>query len=114
MRSRFILPDHPQVVNAVGAVAGSVIIDREAIVYVQEKGDKRSYMVRTDEDTTSFMKSQDALTFAEKMAVQSARDGANRAGTVNPQIFVNKTNEAGLRRVRARAVGNPKLSEELG
>ncbi len=114
MRSRFILPDHPHVANAVGAVAGSVIIDREAIVYVQESKDSRSYMVRVEDNTTSFMESEDAMVYAEKMAVQSAREGANRAGTVQPQIFVDKKNEAGLKRVQARAVGNPKLSEELG
>ena len=114
MRSRFILPDNPHVANAVGAVAGSVIIDKEAIVYVQESEDKRAYMVRIEEETCSFMESDDAMLYAEKMAVKYAREGASKAGTQQPQIFVNKINEGGLQRVQVRAVGNPKLSEELG
>ncbi len=114
LHTRFILPSHPHVANAVGAVAGSVIVEKEAIIYVQETKGKRAFIVRFEGETTSFKDSEDAFVYAEKMAVRAARFGANEAGAINPQVQVQRLTEGALQRIQARAVGNPRLSEEWG
>ncbi len=114
LHTRFILPSHPHVANAVGAVAGSVIVEKEAIIYVQETQDKRVFIVRFEGETTSFKQSEDAFVYAEKMALKSARHGANEAGAVDPQVQVQRLTEGALQRIQVRAVGNPRLSEEWG
>lgn len=114
LHTRFILPSHPHVANAVGAVAGSVIVEKEAIIYVQETQDKRVFIVRFEGETTSFKQSEDAFVYAEKMALKSARHGANEAGADDPQVQVQRLTEGALQRIQVRAVGNPRLSEEWG
>lgn len=114
LHTRFILPSHPHVANAVGAVAGSVIVEKEAIIYVQETQDKRAFMVRFEGETTSFKESEDAFVYAEKMAIRAARNGANEAGALDPQVQIQRFTEGALQRIQARAVGNPRLSEEWG
>jgi len=114
LHTRFILPSHPHVANAVGAVAGSVIVEKEAIIYVQETQDKRVFIVRFEGETTSFKQSEDAFVYAEKMALKSAKHGANEAGAVDPQVQVQRLTEGALQRIQVRAVGNPRLSEEWG
>ncbi|HMB30659.1 MAG TPA: hydantoinase/oxoprolinase family protein, partial [Desulfohalobiaceae bacterium] len=114
LHTRFILPSHPHVANAVGAVAGSVIVEKEAIIYVQETQDKRVFIVRFEGETSSFKQSEDAFVYAEKMALKSARHGANEAGAVDPQVQVQRLTEGALQRIQVRAVGNPRLSEEWG
>lgn len=112
LHARFVLPSHPHVANAVGAVAGSVIVDKEAIVYVQETERKRSYVVQFEGEASFFKESDDALRFAEKIVAKSALNAANEAGADSPQVETQKNIEGGLKRVTARAVGNPKLSEQ--
>ncbi len=113
LHAKFILPPNPHVANAVGAVAGSVIIDKEAIVYVQETVEKRAFIVRFEGETTSFKESEDALEYAKKVAVQTAREAAFNAGAEKPQVEVKEYTEGSLQRIRVRAVGNPKLSEQF-
>jgi N-methylhydantoinase A/oxoprolinase/acetone carboxylase beta subunit len=114
LHTRFVLPPHPHVANAVGAVAGSVIVDKEALVYVQETDEARSYVVQLEGETTTFMESQDALEYAESRVSGTAREAAENAGAESPQIQVQRNTEGALQRIRARAVGNPRLSEQFG
>jgi N-methylhydantoinase A/oxoprolinase/acetone carboxylase beta subunit len=114
LHTRFELPSHPHVANAVGAVAGSVVVDKEALVYVQETDEARAFVVQLEGETATFSESEDALEYAEKRVSATARESAENAGADTPQVQVHKRTEGALQRIQARAVGNPRLSEQFG
>ncbi len=114
LNSGFVLPDHPEVANAVGAVAGSVIVDKEALIYLKESDSSRSYIVQFEGEKTAFKEAEEAMAFAERKAGRTARIAAEEAGADNPGVKVNRKIEGTLQRIQARAVGNPKLSEQFG
>jgi N-methylhydantoinase A/oxoprolinase/acetone carboxylase beta subunit len=109
LQAPFILPDYAPVANAVGAVAGSIIVDKEAIVYARESSGARVYVVRIEEDNTDFLENEDAVDYAEQTVVKLAREGAVAAGAVHPQVLVEKSTEGHLQRIVARGIGNPRL-----
>jgi len=109
--ARFILPDYAPVANAVGAVAGSVIVKKEALVYAQESETNPTYVVQIDEENARFSEIEDASEYAEQTVAKLAHDGAVAAGVANPQVTVEKRTEGHLQRILARSIGNPKLSE---
>ncbi len=114
LRARFELPQHPHVANAVGAVAGSVIVDKEALVYVQESEQGRAYMVQFEAEANSFMELEEARRFALRSVTRAAREAAEEAGAEDPQLRTEERIEGALERIQARAVGNPRLSEQFG
>lgn len=114
LRAPFILPPHAHVANAVGAVAGSVMVDREALVYVQETETARAFVVQIEGESARFLEAEEAYEHAEGVVAKMARDAALAAGAAEPQVVVEHTTDGALRRIRARAVGNPKLSEQWG
>ncbi len=114
LNTRFKLPKHPEVANAVGAVAGSVIVDKEALIYIQESESSRVYMVQIEGEKNSFTEAEEALEYAERMVMRAARESAEEAGAEDPLVKIQKNVEGSLQRVQARAVGNPKLSEQFG
>jgi N-methylhydantoinase A/oxoprolinase/acetone carboxylase beta subunit len=114
LHARFELPPHPHVANAVGAVAGSVVVDKEALVFVQESEEGRAYMVQFEAETVSFMEFDDARRYARRAVKMAARDAAEEAGAEEPQVSVEEKVEGALQRIQARAVGNPRLSEVFG
>ncbi|GAB4279081.1 MAG: hydantoinase/oxoprolinase family protein [Deferrisomatales bacterium] len=114
LRAPFILPDHAHVANAVGAVAGSVMVDREALVYIQETDTTRAFVVQVEGESSRFLEVEEAQEYAERVVAKLAREGALAAGAADPQVVVDTAFEGSFRRVRARAVGNPKLSEQWG
>jgi N-methylhydantoinase A/oxoprolinase/acetone carboxylase beta subunit len=109
LQAPFILPDYAPVANAVGAVAGSIIADKEAIVYARESSGARVYVVRIEEDNTDFLEEEDAVDYAEQAVVKLARQGAVAAGAVHPRVMVEKSTEGHLQRIVARGIGNPCL-----
>ncbi|MBW2657297.1 MAG: hypothetical protein JRC59_06290 [Deltaproteobacteria bacterium] len=109
LQAPFILPDYAPVANAVGAVAGSIIADKEAIVYARESSGARVYVVRIEENNTDFLENEDAVDYAEQTVVKLARQGAVAAGAVHPQVMVEKSTEGHLQRIVARGIGNPCL-----
>jgi N-methylhydantoinase A/oxoprolinase/acetone carboxylase beta subunit len=114
LNAPFILPDNYHVANAVGAVAGSIMVDREAIVYVKEEESKLSYHVRIENDSFNFKDAEQAADYARKQVKIKAREGAVRAGAFEPEIAVKMLQEGSIQRFIARAVGNPILcSEEI-
>ncbi|MEF8941511.1 MAG: hydantoinase/oxoprolinase family protein [Desulfohalobiaceae bacterium] len=112
--ARFELPPHPHVANAVGAVAGSVVVDKEALVFVQESEEGRAYMVQFEAETTSFMELDEARRYARRAVSRAAREAAEDAGAEDPQLRTEEKVEGALQRIQARAVGNPRLSEVFG
>jgi len=109
LHAPFILPEYAPVANAVGAVAGSVIVEKEAIVYARELKGARAYVVQIEEDNTDFLEEEDAVDFAELTVVTLARQGAVATGAFDPQVMVEKNTEGHLQRIVARGIGNPKL-----
>ena len=102
------MAEYAPVANAVGAVAGSVIVEIEAIVYARETKAAHAYVVQIEEDNTDFLEEEDAVDYAEQTVVTLAREGAVAAGAVDPQVVVEKTTEGHLQRIVARGIGNPK------
>ncbi|MBX7233837.1 MAG: hydantoinase/oxoprolinase family protein [Caldilineales bacterium] len=109
-----VLPRHFEVANAVGAIAGSVVVNEEILVYPrlsQEGLEVLGYFAQTDGERQVFAGADDALSYARRLAQERALAAAQRSGADNPQVAVEEVSD-GLDsyRVRARAVGNPRLS----
>jgi N-methylhydantoinase A/oxoprolinase/acetone carboxylase beta subunit len=114
LNTRFILPDHAPVANAVGAVAGSVVVSKEALVYARETEGARAFMVQVGGSNKGFTEIEDACRYAEKIVAQLARESAVAAGAIAPQVVIDKHTEGSLQRIMAHAAGNPRLSDPRG
>lgn len=109
-----VLPTHFEVANAVGAIAGSVVVNEEILVtpqLSQEGLEVLGYFVQTDGQRQVFMDAGAALAFARSLSKERALGAALRSGADNPQVTVEEVNDGlDTYRIRARAVGNPRLS----
>lgn len=109
LHADFILSDHAPVANAVGAVAGSIIVEEEAIVYAREHKGTLVYVAQIGEDKADFANDGEAAVYAEQTTKKLVRERALAAGAVNPQVTVIISSEGHLQRIVARGIGNPKL-----
>jgi N-methylhydantoinase A/oxoprolinase/acetone carboxylase beta subunit len=109
LQATFILPDYAPVANAVGAVAGSVVVEKEAIVYVRDNKGAAVYVVQIEGENTDFTEEDDATEHAEKTVTNLAREGVISAGASEPQVMVEKSTDGHLQRFVARGIGNPAL-----
>ena len=113
LNCELILPDHHEVANAVGAVAGSVMITEEVLVYPQLSGnglEVLGYSVQTGDERETFEKSAGALAHARNLSRQRALGAALRSGADNPEVTVEEqTDGLDTYRIRAIAVGKPRL-----
>ncbi|MCX6034909.1 MAG: hydantoinase/oxoprolinase family protein [Chloroflexi bacterium] len=105
--TELVLPEHYAVANAVGAVAGSVVATCEAIVYSNRL---QEYIAQVGETRKKFARLADAMQFARADAAHQAEAAALRSGAVSPHTTVEEmSNGTDSFRIRARAVGNPRL-----
>ena len=111
--ARFVLPPCHHVSNAVGAVAGSVMVNKEAILYEQQTEDRRIYRVHVDGRVRQFGAADEAHRYARHVVAEAALTAALSAGAVDPQVDTQVTAEGSLQRVLARAVGSPTLSSDV-
>ncbi len=111
IKTKFILPEHEAVANAVGAVAGSISEIREAIVFIRESDEQYAYIVKYTDGSKNFEEFEEACDFAEEKSKILAREAALKNGANDPYIEVKKKTDGSLTRFIARAIGNPKLSE---
>jgi N-methylhydantoinase A/oxoprolinase/acetone carboxylase beta subunit len=109
LHADFILSDHAPVANAVGAVAGSIIVEEEAIVYAREHKGTLVYVAQIGEDNADFANDGEAVVYAEQTTKKLVWESALAAGAVNPQVTVIISSEGHLQRIVARGIGNPKL-----
>ena len=111
LHTDLILPAYFQVANAVGAVAGSVMVNEEAWIYPQMRGMHiAGYFVQSGRERKRFPKLEPALEFAQRVAGEKALARARESGTVDPHLeFEQLPDGAESYRIRARAVGNPRL-----
>lgn len=114
LKAPFVLPEHAHVANAAGAVAGSVMADKEALVYVQESDGAHAHIVQIGDARRSFLEYEEAFAFAKKKVKDLAVESAEASGAISPQVSVKVRTEGAIERIQARAVGNPRLSEQWG
>jgi len=119
LHTDLILPEHHQVANALGAIAGTVMVTEEILIYprLSSSGlEVLGYYVQTsdrsgqDGGREEFEKMNDALTRARALSQERALGAALRSGADNPQVVMEELSD-GLDtfRIRAKAMGNPRL-----
>ena len=112
LNTKFDLPAYHHVANAAGAVAGSIVASREALVYLQEMDGKHSYRVQIGGTSRRFRDRENADAYAREAAVAAAVKSARASGADEPTVDVETRTEGSLVRVMARAVGIPRLVED--
>ena len=114
LHTELILPEHHEVANAVGAVAGSVMVVEEILVYprlTREGLEVIGYYVQTGDELEEFTDLSEALDRARGLSQERAMSAAVQAGADNPQVIMEeKVDGLDTYRVRARVMGNPRLS----
>ncbi|NOZ70734.1 MAG: hydantoinase/oxoprolinase family protein [Chloroflexi bacterium] len=116
LHTDLILPRHHEVANAVGAVAGSIMVSEEILIYPQlsaEGLDVIGFYVQTNEGREIYEDADEALRYARSLAQERALGAALRSGADNPQVTVEVlTDGLDSYRVRAKAIGNPRLERK--
>jgi len=114
LHTDLILPDHHEVANAVGAVAGSVMVSEELRVYPRLSVDSMEvvgFYVQTNEGRELFEEEEEALEHARHLSQDRALGAALRAGADNPQVVIEEISDGmDSYRIRAKAMGNPRLA----
>jgi N-methylhydantoinase A/oxoprolinase/acetone carboxylase beta subunit len=115
LHTDLVLPDHYSVANAVGAIAGSVMVAEEILVYphLSPSGlDVISYYVQARDKRDEYEELENALAYARQISQQRALSAALRSGADNPQVIVEEISDGlDTYRIRAQAVGNPRLAK---
>jgi len=114
LHTELLLPEHHQVANAVGAIAGSVMVEEELLVYPQlsRSGlEVFGYYVQAHDERYEFEELGEALAQARALSQQRALGAALRSGADNPQVSIEElTDGLDTYRIRAKAMGNPRLT----
>jgi N-methylhydantoinase A/oxoprolinase/acetone carboxylase beta subunit len=114
LHTELILPEHHQVANAVGAIAGSVMVEEEILIYPQlsRSGlEVFGYYVQASDERLQFEELDEALARARTLSRERALGAAICSGADNPEIVMQElTDGLDLYRIRAKAVGNPRLA----
>jgi len=121
LHTDLILPEHYEVANAVGAVAGSVMVEEELLIYpkVSRAGlEVLGYYVTVPSaeptarhERHEFEELSEALAYARRLGRERALGAALRSGADNPEVTVEElTDGLDTYRIRAKAIGNPRLT----
>jgi N-methylhydantoinase A/oxoprolinase/acetone carboxylase beta subunit len=127
LHTDLILPEHHQVANALGAIAGSIMVAEEILVYpmlsssglevlgyyvqTSDHGDWRTSRGDRQTGRLEFEELEDALACARALSEERALGAALRSGADNPQVVVEQlTDGLDTYRIRAKAMGNPRLT----
>ncbi|MBE9523667.1 MAG: hydantoinase/oxoprolinase family protein [Chloroflexi bacterium] len=115
LHTDLILPDHYFVANAVGAVAGSIMVSEEILVYPRLSGtgiDVISYYVQSRDEREEFEELTDAIAYARNAGRERVLNAALRSGADNPEVIMDQiTDGMDTYRIRLQAVGKPRLSK---
>jgi N-methylhydantoinase A/oxoprolinase/acetone carboxylase beta subunit len=113
LNTELILPEHHPVANAVGAIAGSVMVMDEVLIYPHLSGmglDVIGYFVQAGDGQQEFEELAQALAYSRELSHDRALNAALRSGADNPEVVIEEINDGlDTYRIRARAVGNPRL-----
>jgi N-methylhydantoinase A/oxoprolinase/acetone carboxylase beta subunit len=114
LHTDLILPEHFPVANALGAVAGTVMVTEEILVYPRLDGaglEVVGYYTQTGDERFEFEELESALASARTLCRERALAGALRSGADNPQAVIEETRDGlDTYRVRAKAMGKPRLA----
>jgi N-methylhydantoinase A/oxoprolinase/acetone carboxylase beta subunit len=114
LKTELVLPEHYQVANAVGAIAGSVMVEEETLVYPRLSNmglEVTGYYLQSSDERRAYEKLDEALAAARSLAQERALSAALRSGASNPQVSVAEASDGlDTYRIRARAIGNPRLA----
>jgi N-methylhydantoinase A/oxoprolinase/acetone carboxylase beta subunit len=115
LHTDLILPEHYEVANALGAVAGTVMVTEEILVYPMFSSsglEVLGYYVQTSDDRLEFQQVTDALAHARALSQERALGAAIRSGADSPRVAVEElTDGLDTFRLRAKAMGNPRLAK---
>ena len=114
LHTELLLPEHYGVANAVGAIAGSVMVTEEILIYPHLSGaglDVIGYYVQSGEGREEYEELDQALDIARQRGHDLALNAALRSGADNPEVQVEVLSDGiDTYRLRAQAMGNPRLS----
>lgn len=114
LHTELILPRFHEVANAVGAIAGTVMVTEEILVYPMLDAvgmEVLGYYAQTGEERFEYEELADALAHAHALSRERALGGALRSGADNPQVMVEQRSDGlDTYRIRAKAMGNPRLA----
>ena len=115
LHTDLVLPEYHQVANAIGAIAGSVMVTEEILVYPRlssEGLEVLGYYVQTSDERLEFEEVDDALVHARDLGEERALGAALRSGADKPQVIIEEVvNGLDTYRIRAKAMGNPRLAQ---
>ena len=112
-----VIPDHADVANAIGAVAGQI---RETVTVFVTSPEEGIFLLNGSGETLRFVSETEALEAARARAVEHARSLAARSGLAEPHVELTEEADAaeieGKRklveaRVRAIASGRPRVAD---
>ncbi len=111
LRTDLVLPPHYEVANAVGAVAGGVVVTKEAWIFPQMRNmHVAGYYAQLGEGRRRYPTLQEAVEGAREEIGEKAVAEARKAGATDPVLEVEQLPDgAESYRLRVRAVGNPEL-----
>ncbi|MCL7454506.1 MAG: hydantoinase/oxoprolinase family protein [Anaerolineae bacterium] len=114
LNSELILPEHHEVANAIGAIAGSVMVEEELLIYpkLSKSGlEVFGYYVQASDERHEFEELGEALAHARTLSQERALGAAIRSGADNPEVTLEElTDGLDTYRIRAKAIGNPRLT----
>ncbi len=114
LHTELILPQHFEVANALGAVAGTVMVVEEILIYprLDPAGvEVLGYYAQGGDGRAEFEELGAALAHARKLSQERALGGALRSGADNPQVVLEELSDGlDAYRVRAKAMGKPRLA----
>ena len=108
--SGFELPRYFQAANAVGAVAGSIVVRREAICNERCREGRQGWIVRIGEEQHGVRTADEARALARRMLAAEVETEAVSAGASSPTVTLRERGEGDLIRVVAEAAGTPDLA----
>ncbi len=112
-----VIPDHADVANAIGAVAGQI---RETVTVFVTSPEEGIFLLNGSGETLRFVSETEALEAARARAIEHARALAARSGLAEPHVELTEEADAaeieGKRklveaRVRAVASGRPRVAD---
>jgi len=110
LHTQLILPPNYHVANAVGAVAGNVIVYGEANLLPLQ--DQIRYAVQDEQERKEFSNLDEALFYAKELLAKKVIQEAQEMGALQPHLEFKQTpTGAESYRLTAQAIGNPRLGE---
>jgi hypothetical protein len=109
-----VLPEHFQVANAVGAIAGSIMVSEEVLIYPKLSSgglDVIGYFVQSSYERREIEELPQAMEIARQLCHEYVLSAAIRSGAENPKVILEeKIDGIDTYRIYGRAIGKPRLS----